>query len=503
MASDNFTRFVRAVVREDHLCASVVIEPGLDPAELDGAILESLLAQRGVCGAAIISGAIGAAVDEYRADPTGRVEKVVAEGTAPEHGRDAEFSVAPGLDQHTGADSGAGADPGRIDHHARSALTVVREGQEIGRVTRQTCGSDGIDVGGRTLAARPGRALRAVMDESVRLCEDGRVVALQPGLLEVSETRVRVVRELELAGFVDFSTGNVEFPGDVTVAKGVRDCFVVHAGRDLRVKGLVEAAELAAGHDVFLSTGMAAREKGKLRAGHDLHANYLTNLEASVGHDVVVAKEIANCRLVASGKLASPMCAVVGGSTCVAMRADIAQLGSESAAPTEFIVGKLPELEARISDLLAMRRQTTQQAERAATRLKELHGAMGKLTASQAEELTELEFALSTARARDAKVAGAIERLAGFLLERTEAVLIVHRAIHPGVRLWIGAYEVEVRELIKGPIEISLGPVAGAPRGCIPASRAEVSLTKLARVVHQLRFADLRKYAPQAESRAA
>ena len=56
----------------------------------------------------------------------------------------------------------------------------------------------------------------------------------------------KVSNTLEIDQNVDFSTGNIDFPGNVIVHRSVKDCFTVKARDDIEVRGLIEAATLIA-----------------------------------------------------------------------------------------------------------------------------------------------------------------------------------------------------------------------------------------------------------------
>ncbi len=71
---------------------------------------------------------------------------------------------------------------------------------------------------------------------------------------------------------MDFSTGNIDFEGDVRVLKGIRDIFEVRATGNIEVGGLIEASTIDAGGSVFAKGGMAgARGVGGRRCDHPLH----------------------------------------------------------------------------------------------------------------------------------------------------------------------------------------------------------------------------------------
>lgn len=490
---------VLVTIAPDGRSATLAIEPGVDPTMLNEQVLCGLIATRDVVVTAETKRRVVALLESFTEHPDEPAEAVVAEGTAPVHGRDGWFGLDPAVlpSPKRGGDASAddesddeGQGSEKIDYYAKSAFAVVRGGQRIGVLHPPEPGVDGADVRGRVLAARQGKALKLKTDESVTLQPDGAVLANHGGLVEHDESSVKVLRELLVPKGVDFHTGNIDFPGDVVIRKGVRDCFTVRADGDLTVHDLVEAATLVAGHDATLTGGMAAREKGTLRVGRDLHAKYLDNVECSVARDLTVDRELANSTTEVGRAMDSPRCSVIGGSLVVTQACHVAQTGSEAGVPTEIVLGKIAELEELAKQAMELMPRLEARSAKAQEELDQLKANITKLTPTQAERMTELEFEVGRGISPMQPLIDAMTELRELVHSHSTVELTIERVMYAGTTIWLGVYRAEVQEAIKGPLRITLD-ARGQPLITDLTNESVTPLTKLARVIKNDRFVDL------------
>lgn len=473
---------VEVVVRPDGLAATLRAPHGRDRSLLSPELCDSILRQAGVRESAIEWIDVEAFVEQCRHAPSDQdIEREVARGKPPIHGADGRVILD---DRLTGAASKSNHDlqdaqAQRVDHHARTRFVPVLSGQAIGRVVDPTPGEDGLGVTGSPIAARPGKPPALRVHDSIERRGD-ELFARMNGTLDVGETIVRVVDTVEIPGFVDYTTGNIELPCDLVVDKGVRDEFVVDVRGSAHVRGLVEASTVRTGRDLTLEGGMAGRGKGEIRVGRDLHAKYLDQVRGGILRDARVAKEIVNCEFSVGRSLLSPTGQIIGGRIAVAGTCEIDSVGSEAGVPTELIIGRAPELEellARAHDLKHRLGSRLQKSEREYEQLTKLSGP--KLTASQAERSTELQYELSVLNGCASKIDSARFGLLGVVRRHATARLQVNGRIYPGVVLRIGPFTAKFRRELRGPALISLND-RGAP---IVTNLLDDSIQRLKEVV--------------------
>jgi uncharacterized protein (DUF342 family) len=365
---------IRLIISPDNTRAELLIGPRALPDNVTIDEATSLLFECGIEPDNAIRERAKAIIDAWE-EETEQLG-VVVEGSSPKNGENGriDWDKAIGEDESIADDAqgpesqaaqAAGADadepkpPAKaeaqpVSFYDRCAFVFVKEGQRLGRVVPPTDGEDGLDVFGNAIAAKPGRAVSLRVDDSILLASDGEMTAQLDGVLSRSRDKASVKQYLELPQGVDFSTGNIDFDGDVKVINGVRDLFKVSATGNLEIAGLIECAQIQAGGDIVSAGGMAGREEGTLRAGGDLTIRYIDSTHVTVGGSLRIEREAINCEITVNGKIESPQASIIGGRTSCIGPIEVAALGSHGGTHTTVIVGCVPPLEEKLTQLDAI-----------------------------------------------------------------------------------------------------------------------------------------------------
>lgn len=466
----------RIKISQDQLSVTLVIEPHADAALLNEDMIDAACADRGIIAPQTRTMAIREALNaafSATARESGH-EAVIVKGRPPQHGEDGYLTFEPGLDPfeepaEAPVQREPESDDESVDFYNQSAFTIITAGQVVARLYEPTMGVDGFDVTGKQLAARNGRPLEIKIDPSIHVDRDNRLVSQTCGIIDYHPARIRILEELVISDNVDFSTGNIDFPGDVIVGKAVKDRFSVKVGKSLVVRELVEAATLTCAVDCTLQRGMAGRGKGAITTGRDLCATFVDGSTLLVGRDLIVSKEIGACQVRVSRFVTSPTAALMGGELIVAQRCELAQVGSESGAKTLIALGRHHEIDelARLlaDDLLA---DALAQVNRLRKRRETSESQGANLSAEQSAELAHLQRAASEAEGRVSRIRSGLERLWTTHRENTTAELLVNKVLYAGVHIAIGPFLAVTKEDLKGPIRIWMSngePLVGELEG--------------------------------------
>lgn len=489
MSIDSLDGRVAVRILDAGLRALLTLQPGIDPAALGESALAAIVQGAGVVPHTDISAALRDIIIDYTARPAQPIEREIAVGTPPLHGTNGRVAFEPAHDPalrscraHADADNADAApasdpapEPGSADaqdHYSRSSIVTVQPGELIATIIAPIMGVDGRDVHGGVLAAKPGRPARVATHDSIVIHPDGRITAARAGLVEARPPMIRVSSTLRIPGSVDFSTGHVQFPGNIEVAGGVRDRFRVAAlnAGGIRIAQLVEAAVISAQRDVIAAGGIAAKDQGEVRAGRDAEALYLNGALVLAARDLRVANEIVSSRVTVGRSLDAPLCSVTGGELTIAAAGVVGTLGCEAGTPTLVRLASLPEIERQIERLDEVLPKLRERANAAQTALDQLKTG-GKLSARQAEELTEREFALSEANARLAPAVATRTRLRTLLHQRTTLDLTVNSRLYAGAKLLTPVAEVTFTKELRGPVRFTLEALDAAT----PARRSLVA----------------------------
>jgi uncharacterized protein (DUF342 family) len=446
-------------VSHDRLSVTLTFPAGCDVAGLSLGDLLVLAKERELPDGPMLRAGLHGAIAKAKA--TGELllsmdmHEVVLRGQAPRASVDASLVLehAQGVE----AQSAAGDQTSSSDTRARSSLRIIRRGEVVARVRAAQAGEDGQDVRGASIAVKPATPLRVKLEPSVKLLRDGRVVALRDGALRSTDDELAVADCFEIASGVDFGTGNVDVPGDVHVAGGVADCFVVKASRDVVVHKLVDAATLEAGRDLTLHAGAAGRGQGRLLCGRDMVAPCLSGFAVRVGRNARVDRELAECELRVGGAFSGPSCAVVRGEVCATGGATVGTFGAASGATTTLVVGWHEQLDALATKLGDLRQRAGQAGDAGGKRIRELC-MRDKLSASEAEELTDLSFRSMQQQPLLAKLLQAFRGLQERLATVCVPEVLVKQRIEAGATIVLagtsGGVQAVFTQPVRGPVRI-------------------------------------------------
>lgn len=327
-------------VAADRMSATLTIPAGFPVEELHEELCTAQLEAIRVLISAETLDRVRKAIAAHREDQD-IPHTVTIEGNRPVHGTDGRIELSADLVQP----ESQGGEDGVVDHYARTPFTLVDANMTIGRVVEPQPGEDGADVFGTVVPAKPGREAKYKIDDSIMLDASGNFVAQIGGALCVNGASIKVNHVLEITHNVDFETGNINFDGDVRVARDVRGNFEINAGGSIVINGLVEAASVRAGDNITLVTGMAGKETGALSCIRDCRSKYLEQTHCTVGRDLYVDREIIHCASTVGRSVVSPHSALIGGYLHCLGEMTVGELGSDAHTRTLVFLGSSPRYE--------------------------------------------------------------------------------------------------------------------------------------------------------------
>lgn len=239
----------------------------------------------------------------------------IALASSPSESRDAAFEWAIDIE---GDRVGKILEDGSIDFRQRSRAPAVSEGDLIGTFTPPSAGAPGRDVLGRDIPAMRPQRVDVIAGAHVREEVQGDIVryyAEQGGEVisdnQMQVSRNRTLRRLRLSvsqvvnvdGDVDYSTGNIDFSGDVVIRGSVQSLFSVRAEGSVHISGYIEdGAVVSAGKDIMVGGGVLGAAT-QVEAGGSLWVKFAQEANIRAGGDVRVGSYIFNASVRASGRV--------------------------------------------------------------------------------------------------------------------------------------------------------------------------------------------------------
>ncbi len=209
----------------------------------------------------------------------------------------------------------------RIDWHSISAFSIVQAKEPIARRILKVEGHPGINIFGTEVPA-PLQSMPVFSSGTNVIAHERGLFAGKSGRLAIdSKGEITVEEVLVLKKGVDFTTGNITFPGDVILQGKIADGFKVYAGGSFVSADVVDVTEIVCKKDMIVQSGIEGRTKGAVRVGGSLTAKYIQNCRVAVRGDLNVSGSIVlskiysmgTIRMGDTGKLVGGECIVIGG----------------------------------------------------------------------------------------------------------------------------------------------------------------------------------------------
>lgn len=236
-------------------------------------------------------------------------------------------------------------DYNQVDYTALNLIHNVKEGQEICRMIRPTEGEPGRTVLDQEIPAKNGREVPLPKGRNTEISEDGDVlIASIAGHVEFTGRSFQVKPVLDIAGDVDFSTGNIKFLGDVNIKGDVLTGFTVRAMGSVWVGGVVEAGStIEAGGDLTVVKGILGDGTTSIRSHRCVFSKYIENATICVRENLQT-DAIINSSIYCDGEVIvrSGRGSILGGRIWSAKKVSATSVGAKSECRTSIALGGLP-----------------------------------------------------------------------------------------------------------------------------------------------------------------
>lgn len=293
---------------------------------------------------------------------------------------------------------------GRVDYTNMSSLQNVHEGDVVAIYHHAREGMDGYDVKGKIQQVKGVKEIPPISGKSI--CQSGEnpdvYIALQDGKIGMKNGKIDIQALHEINGDVTLITGKVEFFGDVVITGGVESGVVIRAGRNIEIRGNVEAVSLYAGGDIILARGIQGGQRAKIIARGNIYADFLEHTVAVAGGDVQ-ANTILNSRVAADGKiiLTGKKGAIIGGYNHAMLGITATEIGNAAEIRTVVHVGCEKEVYQKVQKLRiadASQQDALNEMKEEISELKQKLKKTGKLSDALEIKLQTLETRQSVAQ---------------------------------------------------------------------------------------------------------
>ncbi|TGK17451.1 DUF342 domain-containing protein [Leptospira fluminis] len=386
---------------------------------------------------------------------------LLAEGEHPVPGSDGDLKI---LFQYPESPVLEEDEFGRVDFKNIHIIQSVKKNQKLAEKGSPRPGKIGHNVLGEVLPFEEGKTAEWKLGPNVKISEDGnQLFALIDGRPILDRHGLIRVDEVCHLDHVDFSTGNVSFPGTIIVEESIADGFVLETEGSIIIKKSVGKVFLKAAGDIVLSGGFMGRNGGLIQSGNDIYAKFVEQGKMIAKNSIFIEEASMHSELIAgeSVLVRGGRGELIGGE-CVAGKSIVcSKLGAVVETKTVLSCGLPPELLTELEDLKAEIRKNQEVLKKVETSIVKLNEEAQRrsLTAEEKESLPKLQAIkqkyqsiLQNLQAQEQSVILSFEPDRNSYIE-------VEREIFPGVDANLGrnrSFKVKLKE-IPGPSFLYLG----------------------------------------------
>lgn len=258
---------------------------------------------------------------------------VVARGLKPVQGKSAEVTLHFNNDF---LNPGEITEDGTIDFRERGSVPFVSEDTLLAVKTPAVKGEPGRDVSGQDIPVKEVEDMSFKGGVGTRTSQDGlSIFATTEGQPFMSvQGEVCVFKDLHIKGDVDYSTGNINFDGNIFVKGSVKEGFTIKGG-SLTAKD-VQGATLSIKGNINISGGIF---DSFITLGGSLQAMYMSNTKVDAYGDILLKKEIIDSKIRSSGVFSGEQVDVISSFVSAKQGIDAKRIGTDVSEPCTLRIG--------------------------------------------------------------------------------------------------------------------------------------------------------------------
>jgi uncharacterized protein len=181
---------------------------------------------------------------------------------------------------------------GKIDYREISPFTIVKKGQVLATLKPLKPGKEGMTVRGTPLPYGSITPEGVTGGNNTRIEKNSIVAAIHGQLIIENKTVLNVQDTLVIKGAVDYSTGNIVFPGDVFINGPVSDGFKIFAGGSLSIKQTLDLTRVVTKGDILVSGGIVGKGAALIKSGGSIRTKFIEKCRVAARNSVLVDLEI-------------------------------------------------------------------------------------------------------------------------------------------------------------------------------------------------------------------
>lgn len=338
---------------------------------------------------------------------------------------------------------------GSVDFFKLNTLHQCTQGQVLAEIIPEEKGQDGIDVFGKVTPARQVKKITFAHGRNLEISPDGlQLISMVNGHVSLVDGTV-FVSDVYSVEDVSTATGNIEYNGDVEVKGNVCENFSIKTDGNVFVKGVVEGAVIEAGGNIIIARGMHGQNKGRLKAGGNIIAKFISAATVEA-EGFVEAEQILNAKVEALNvHVEAGKGLITGGKITAKNAVNVKNAGSPMGTATIIEVGSDPELKIRLLELqksVGEKSKTIPQIKKVLEDTARKIKSGAKLLPAQLKNAKMLQATLEESQMRIQEELKEIEKLDALLKGHENAHIDIRGTMYQGVSVAISGASMNIKK---------------------------------------------------------
>lgn len=449
-----YDREIHVTTTADKMRAYMRVLPGAGYNGISREMVEYIIADAGVRHGIITAGIDLLVATQNGPEPFNGFFQV-ARGDPMRKGEDAsiEFHVQP-TSMNPRYDEN---DDGAIDYKQLNLIENCFAGQRVASIIPPAPGRPGKDVFGDVIPPMPGEPVLVQPGPGILMSSNGRDFTSEiEGRLVFEDNILAISPLLEISRDIDYSVGNVDFVGKVTVNGSLLDGFYINAKRGVELRGDMGAGRITSDGDVKITGGIKGKNAAIITC-RNLSARYIDDATVEASGDVNATKEIMNSSVKALGRVSVPSGAIIGGVVCGFQGVEADAMGSEMGVTTWVMSGLDWTEENRKDEIRAQLAEYLDRVQSAKVLLEplfvntEISARLGSeqksMLADLISEMRDLREAMATLLEERARIDGRDQ--VGMVNQ-----INVRKMLYMGVNTRFSEVDGSIKDAVKGPVSV-------------------------------------------------
>lgn len=241
----------------------------------------------------------------------------------------------------------------RINYKELNFVQNKKKGDILAELIEPISGEPGFNIFGEKIEPPPIEKRDLLAGENTIISSDNqKIIAAIDGNVKIKDGKIIIQPLLELDN-VDYSTGNIDFDGDVIVKGTVFDGFSIKANGIIQIGLPVGKCLLKSSGDILLKGGMNGGGEIEIETNSDIYARYLEGVNIKFCKSLFIEEAIMNCTgniendLILTGKRGE----ILGGNLVIGGNVRCKKIGNSFGVKTILKIGIDPKIILRLSDI--------------------------------------------------------------------------------------------------------------------------------------------------------